>query len=287
MDRRPDGPIAIFDSGVGGLSVLRHLAARLPREDLLYLADQAHVPYGPRPPEEVRAFAEGITRFFLAQGARLVVVACNTATAAALTALRDTFPHIPFVGMEPAVKPGARETRTGRVGVLATAGTFESQRYADLMGRYAGDVRLYEDPCPGLVPLVEAGELDGAETEGLVRHCLAPMLAAGVDTIVLGCTHYPFVLPLITRLAGPAVTLIDPAPAVARQAQWLLLHHTLATSRVARGRLLMYTSGDPARFASLAARLLDQPVAVRGVHWRNGELSLLSAPATPTSPNPV
>lgn len=287
MANRADGPIAVFDSGVGGLSVLRHVAARLPRENLIYLADQAHVPYGPRPPEEVRVFAAGVTRFFLSQGARLIVVACNTATAAALTALRATFPHIPFVGMEPAVKPGARETRTGRVGVLATAGTFESQRYASLMARYASDVRLYEDPCRGLVPLIEDGRLDSAETEGLVRQCLAPMLASGVDTIVLGCTHYPFVLPLIARLAGPGVTLIDPAPAVARQAQWLLMHHRLATSRAGPGRLLMYTSGDPARFASLAARLLDQPVAVRGVHWRDGELSLLSVPATITSSNPV
>lgn len=287
MDSRPDGPIAIFDSGVGGLSVLRHVAARLPRENLIYLADQAHVPYGPRAAGEVRGFAEAITRFFLDQGARLIIVACNTATAAALTALRDTFPHIPFVGMEPAVKPGARETRTGRVGVLATAGTFESQRYAGLMARYASDVQLYEDPCRGLVPLIEAGQLDGEETGTLVQDCLAPMLAAGVDTIVLGCTHYPFVLPLIARLAGPDVTLIDPAPAVARQAQWLLLHHGLATSRARRGRLMMYTSGDPARFARLAVRLLDRPVAVRGLVWRHGALSPASGAATVASPDTV
>ncbi|MDT8304342.1 MAG: glutamate racemase [Anaerolineae bacterium] len=286
MDRPANGPIAIFDSGVGGLSVLCHIAMRLPRENLLYLADQAHVPYGPRPAREVRAFAEGITRFFLAQGARLIVVACNTATAAALTTLRETFPQVPFVGMEPAVKPGARETRTGRVGVLATAGTFESQRYADLMARYTSDVHLYEDPCRGLVPLVEAGRLDDDETETLVRSCLAPMLAAGVDTIVLGCTHYPFILPLIARLAGPDVTLIDPAPAVARQAQWLLLHHRLATARAGRGRLMMLTSGDPVRFARLAARLLDQPVAVRGVHWHGGALSAAPA-ATIASPDTV
>jgi glutamate racemase len=284
MDRDSDGPIAIFDSGVGGLSILRHVAARLPREELIYMADQAHVPYGARPAAEVRVFSEAITRFLLAQGARLIIVACNTATAAALTSLRSTFPHIPFVGMEPAVKPGARETRTGRVGVLATAGTFESQRYAGLMARYASDVRLYEDPCDGLVPLIEAGELDSAETEGVLRQCLAPMLAAGVDTIVLGCTHYPFVLPLIERLAGPAVTLIDPAPAVVRQAQRLLLQRGAPASRAERGTLMAYTSGAPATFAALATRLLGHPVAVRAVRWQQDTVAISAEPAATVTP---
>lgn len=283
MQARPDDPIAVFDSGVGGLSVLRHIAARLPQTNLIYLADQGHVPYGPRPAEEVRAFSEGITRFLLARRARLIVVACNTATAAALTSLRGTFPDLPFVGMEPAVKPGARQTRSGRVGVLATAGTFESQRYADLMARFASNVTLYENPCRGLVPLIEQGRLDGAETEQLLQGCLAPMLSAGVDTIVLGCTHYPFVLPLIARLAGPGVSLIDPAPAVARQAQRLLVEHEVAADGSGPRTLLAYTTGDPAAFASLAARLLGQPVAVRGLRWRDGALEPLSAPARATT----
>jgi glutamate racemase len=265
--------IGIFDSGVGGLSVLRHVAARLPRAHLLYVADQAHVPYGPRPPAEVQAFSGEITRFLLAEGAQLIIVACNTATAAALSGLREDFPSVPFVGMEPAVKPGAAQTRSGRVGVLATAGTFESQRYADLMARYASDVRLYEDPCRGLVPLIEAGELDGAETEELLQGCLAPMLAAGVDTIVLGCTHYPFVMPLASRLAGAEVALIDPAPAVARQAQRLLLANGTGLSAVERGTLMAYTSGDPARFAALAVRLLRHAVPVRALRWQAGRLA--------------
>lgn len=282
MPARPDDPIAVFDSGVGGLSVLRHIAARLPQANLIYLADQAHVPYGPRPAEEVRAFSEGITRFLLARRARLIVVACNTATAASLTFLRRTFPDLPFVGMEPAVKPGARQTRSGRVGVLATAGTFESQRYADLMARYASNVALYKNPCQGLVSLIEKGQLDDAETEQLLQGCLAPMLLAGVDTIVLGCTHYPFVLPLISRLAGPDVTLIDPAPAVARQAQRLLVQQGLTADGNRPRTLLTYTTGDPAAFASLAVRLLGQPVAVRGLRWRDWTLEPLSAPATST-----
>lgn len=263
--------------------MLRHVAARLPRANLIYLADQAHVPYGPRSAEEVQAFSEGITRFLLARRARLVIVACNTATAAALTSLRATFPGVPFVGMEPAVKPGARETRAGRVGVLATAGTFESQRYADLMARFASGVRLYENPCQGLVPLIEKGQLDGGETEELVRGCLDPMLAAGVDTIVLGCTHYPFVLPLIARLAGADVTLIDPAPAVVRQAQRLLLRQESAFKDGRRGTLLAYTTGDAAAFAGLATRLLGQPVAVRGLRWAGRALEPVPSPATATA----
>lgn len=150
-------PIGILDSGVGGLSVLRHIRALLPGEDLLYLADQAHVPYGSRPAAQINDLSQEITRFLLGQGAKCIVVACNTASAAALDALRETFPEVPIVGMEPAVKPGAVQSRQGRIGILATAGTFGSRRYADLMARYAQGVVAYEDPCTGLVGEIEAG----------------------------------------------------------------------------------------------------------------------------------
>lgn len=276
-DHQPGGgPIALFDSGVGGLSVLHHVRRLLPAERLLYLADQAHVPYGGRPAADVRAFSEAVTRFFLDRSAKLVVVACNTATAAALGHLRAAFPHVPFVGMEPAVKPGAAQTRSGKVGVLATAGTFESQRYASLMERFARDVKLYEDPCAGLVPLIEAGDLDAPATEQLLRRCLAPMLAAGVDTLVLGCTHYPFVLPLIRRIAGDDVAIIDPAPAVARQVQRVLARHHLASPAAPPDAppppIRAFTTGDPGRFAALASRLLDdgflnERLPVTGLRW--------------------
>ena len=274
-DQRPARPVALFDSGVGGLSVLRHIRRLLPAEPLLYLADQAHVPYGGRPAAEVRAFSEAVTHFFLDRDAKLVVVACNTATAAALGHLRAAFPHVPFVGMEPAVKPGAAQTRSGKVGVLATAGTFESQRYASLMERFANHVALYEDACDGLVPLIEAGALDAPATEQLLRRCLAPMLAAGVDTIVLGCTHYPFVLPLIRRIAGQGVAIIDPAPAVARQAQRLLARHDLAAPSLPAGAppppIHAFTTGDPARFAELSVRLLDNSLSVTPLRWRTDD----------------
>ena len=218
----PSSMIGIFDSGIGGLSVLRPLRDLLPHEPLIYLADQAHVPYGARPPAEICALSEAITRFLLAQGAELVVVACNTATAAALTHLRAVFPDVPFVGMEPAVKPAARLTKTGVVGALATANTFKSQRYASLLARFAEGVRLVENPCVGLVERIERGELATAETETYLRAILEPMLAEGVDVLILGCTHYPFVRPLLERIAGSEVVLVDPAPAVARQVARLL-----------------------------------------------------------------
>ena len=269
-------PIAVFDSGVGGLSVLRYLRAFLPAEHLTYLADQAHVPYGPRTASEIQAFSRSITQFFLEQGAKMMVVACNTATAAALNDLRATFPQLPFVGMEPAVKPGAATTRTGKVGVLATAGTFESQRYARLMARFAQDVVLYENPCRGLVPLIEAGELDGTRTHALLVNCMRPMLDAGVDTLVLGCTHYPFVLPTIRAIAGPDVHIIDPAPPVARQAQRLLGEHGLLAPASQQGSIRAYTSGDPQRLAQMSEMLLGYNLPVIGLRWDGLRLEMIT-----------
>jgi len=269
---RQTDPIAVFDSGVGGLSVLRHMRAQLTTENLIYLADQAHVPYGPRPASQIQAFCHSITGFFLAQEAKAVVVACNTATAAALDNLRAAFPLLPFVGMEPAVKPGAAATRTGKVGILATAGTFESQRYASLMTRFAHDVTLYENPCTGLVPLIEAGELDSRQTRALLESCIRPMLDVGVDTLVLGCTHYPFVLPLIRAIAGPGVQIIDPAPAVARQTQRVLHRNNLRAPAMRQGHIRAYTSGDPHRLAQMAQKLLGGEFPVRALRWTGSQL---------------
>ncbi|RME36964.1 MAG: glutamate racemase [Thermoflexia bacterium] len=172
--------IGVFDSGVGGLSVWREIVRELPGVPTLYVADQAHVPYGPRPLEEVRRFAEGITRFLLAQGATVVVLACNTASAAALHHLRALFPQVPFVGMEPAVKPAVQRTRNGRVGVIATPATFQGELFASLLTRFGRDARVLPQVCPGLVEAVEAGALEAPETEALLRSCLAPLLAAGI-----------------------------------------------------------------------------------------------------------
>lgn len=271
-----DGPIGMFDSGVGGLSVMRHVRSRLPTEDLLYVADQTHVPYGSRPAEQIRRLSEGATRFLLGQGAKLVVVACNTASAAALDTLRVTFGDVPIVGMEPAVKPGAVQSQRGRIGVLATAGTFGSRRYADLMARYADGIVAYEDPCTGLVAEIEAGRADGQEAERILDRALSPMLAAGVDTFVLGCTHYPFALSAIQHLVGPAATIIDPAPAVARQVERVLEQRALLAGRERRGRVALFTSGDLDRFATVSRRLLGESFHAQAVAWQNGDTLALA-----------
>ncbi len=261
-------PIGVFDSGVGGLSVLRAIRQTLPQEKVLYFGDQAHVPYGPRPKDQIRRFSETITRFLLAQEAKLIVVACNTASAAALRDLRHSFPDTPFVGMEPAVKPAAETTRTGKVGVLATPTTFAGALYASVVERFAQDVQLFQDTCPGLVAQIEAGHLDSPKTRRILEAALQPMLAAGIDTVVMGCTHYPFVIPLIQQITGPDVRTIDPAPAIARQAKRLLTAGSLLNPSAELGSLGFYTSGDSAAFQNLLPKLLGETGPVWQVRWR-------------------
>lgn len=261
--------IGIFDSGIGGLSVWREIARQLPQHDTFYIADQAHVPYGPRPLAEVRAFAEGIARFLIEEGANVIVIACNTASAAALRPLRETFPAIPFVGMEPAVKPATEHTTTGIVGVIATPATFQGELFAELLQRFAADVRVLTRVCPGLVEQIEAGALEGPETEAILRRCLAPLLAAGIDQLVLGCTHYPFVQPLIERIVGPGVEVIDPAPAVARQTGRVLAQQDPSLPTEGRGEHIFATTGDPAAFSAQLKRLTGAPRPVVPLAWRS------------------
>jgi glutamate racemase len=265
-------PLGIFDSGVGGLSVLRAVQRAYPNENLIYLADQAHVPYGPRSLGEVRAFAEDITHYLLDQGAKLIVVACNTASASALHYLRRTFPEVPFVGMEPAVKTAAEYTQSGVVGVLATTATFQGALYASVIERFANGVTVLQDTCPGLVNQIEAGDLESPQTRAIIKAALDPMLAQGIDTVVLGCTHYPFVIPAIQRIAGPRVRVIDPAPAIARQVGRLLDQHSLHAPEGQSGKVRFLTSGDPERFQSLIRQLLGTLVRAESVQWTAGKL---------------
>lgn len=259
--------IGIFDSGVGGLSVVREIMAQLPAQRLIYLADQAHAPYGQRSLAEIRALSEGITRFLLAQGAGLIVVACNTASAAALHWLRAQLPETPFVGMEPAVKPATSRTRTGHVGVIATAATFQGELFASLLDRYASNVTVHTQVCPALVPLVEAGELDSASAQAAVQEYLAPLLASGIDELVLGCTHYPFLRPLIEAAVGPGVEVIDPAPAVARQVTRVLAQRGWLAQGAERRMHRFYTTGAPARFQAALYDLLGVKARVRRAAW--------------------
>jgi glutamate racemase len=281
VDTKPLQPIGIFDSGIGGLTVLRAIHQLMPDQPLIYLADQAHVPYGPRPLQEVRHFSEGITRYLLEQGSRLIVVACNTASAAALKYLRQVFPDTPFVGMEPAVKPAAEYTRSGVVGVLATPATFQGELYASVVERFGQGVKLMQHTCPGLVAQIENGALESKETERILEDALQPMLEQGIDTIVLGCTHYPFVIPLIQRITGPNVRVIDPAPAVARQVQRLLVASSLFDLETPTPKeglkksmhlLHFFTTGDPSRLEDMLPTLVGEKYPVEGLIWNAGEI---------------
>ncbi len=266
------GPLGVFDSGIGGLSVLREILRQQPHEDVIYIADQSHVPYGPRPISEVERFSEQITRFLRSKDAKLIVVACNTASAAALYHLRELFPDTPFVGMEPAVKPAAEKTQSGVVGVLATPATFQGELYASVIERFAHDVIVLQDTCPGLITRIENGELQARATKRILEKALRPMLARGVDRIVMGCTHYPFVIPLIREIVGPGVEVIDPAPAVARQVGRLLDAHEMHNGGQKRGKIRFYTTGDPVKLESLLPALAGVQARVEPLRWQGGKL---------------
>ncbi len=271
-------PIGVFDSGIGGLSVWQAIHHELPTEAIIYVADQGHVPYGPRPLTEVRSFAEEITCFLLDRGCKIIVVACNAASAAALHTLRRRFTGVSFVGMEPAVKPAAEHTHTGKVGVLATPATFQGLLYASVVERFAQGVTIYQDTCPGLVGQIEDGQFDTPATRMILEKALSPMLEKGIDTVVLGCTHYPFVIPLIQSIAGPDVRVIDPAPAVARQVRRVLEANQLInprgdSSQLVTSQMKFYTTGSPGRFQSLLMELMGESITVISLAWNNDKLA--------------
>ena len=275
QERITASTIGIFDSGVGGLSAWREIVRRLPQEDVSYVADQAHVPYGPRRPDEIRKFSIGIARFLLELEAKVIVIACNTASSAALHHLRQTFPGVPFVGMEPAVKPAVERTRSGVVGLVATRTTVQGQLLADLMDRYARDVRVLTRVGTGLVEAVERGETDTPETTALLREHLTPLLEAGIDQLVLGCSHYHFLRPAVRRVVGESVGVIEPATAIARQAERVMVCRGDAAPKSQTGRHVFYTSDDASRFSDMLGRLIPCAGANEGVHtlrWQKGRL---------------
>lgn len=247
-------PIGVFDSGLGGISVLAEIRRRLPREDLVYVADSAHVPYGGHSPAFVVARAMTLSGFLIEQGAKAIVVACNTATAAAVPALRERL-GVPIVGMEPAVKPAAAATRRGVIGVLATVGTLRSARFAALLERFGDGLAVVTEPCPGLVERVERGALDDPATRALVRRHLGPLLAAGADVVILGCTHYPFLRAVIEEEAGPGVTVIETGAAVARQLERRLEELGLLATRDGAGATRFFTTGSLAALDVVLPRL--------------------------------
>lgn len=246
--------IGIFDSGVGGLSVLTRIRSALPRADLVYVADRGRAPYGTKSLEEVETISKEVGDWLIERGATCLVVACNTASAAALEPLRERHPGLPIVGMEPAVKPAALATRTSKVAVLATAATFQGRLFESVVARFADGVDVLTRACPEWVELVERGVVDGPVAEAAVNGVVEAVVVEGADVIVLACTHFSFLKPVIEKLTD--LDVIDPAPAVAAQ-----------TARVApdvhgEGRLILAASGDPAEFGRLASALasITEPV---------------------------
>jgi glutamate racemase len=254
----------VFDSGVGGLSVLREIRRELAAEDLVYVADSGYAPYGDRPAGYVQSRAVAIVEFLIAQGAKAVVVACNTATGIAVDALRARF-DLPIVAIEPAVKPAVAETRSGVVGVLATTQTLASEKFMKLLEAHAGNARVLSQPGPGLAEQVEAGDLSGPKTRSLVEQFVRPLVEQGADTIVLGCTHYPFLRPLIQEAAGGGVTLIDPAVPVARELHRRLRAQGLLSPETRKGTEQFWTTGPADQARGVIGQLWTPGVNVRVV----------------------
>ncbi len=261
---KAEAPIGVFDSGAGGLTILSALREELPYENYIYFGDTAHCPYGTRSDAEIIELSVQACRFLIEQGVKLIVVACNTASQAALNALRATLSPVHFVGVVPAVKPAARATQQGRIGIAATNQAAKAIYLQQLIDEFAGGIQAYAVGCPELVTLVEHGELDGPEVEKAVKQALQPLLVEDVDVIVLGCTHFPALRPVIERVSGHQVQIIDSGPAIARRT-----HYVLDTGRLIRpnssnhahaGELEVWCSGDARDFSKVASKILGYRV---------------------------
>ncbi len=267
---RREEVIAVMDSGLGGLSILREIAALMPGENLYYFADNLHMPYGPRPLAEVRDFVIAITGHLLTLPAKIVVIACNTASAASLAALREIFPDTPFVGMEPAVKPAVAESVSGVVGVLATLATFQGRLFESVVERFAAGAEVIRQPCPGLAEFIETHRLDDPGLIPLLERFIHPLTERGADALVLACTHYPLVKEAIQRVAGPGVRIIDPSPAIARRTRAVLAERgwlrrgegreTALESLREAGSMEIRVSGEKENFSRSAAVFLGKEV---------------------------
>jgi glutamate racemase len=248
-------PIGAFDSGVGGLSILKEIRQLLPTENLIYVADTAHCPYGVKPLAEIRRRTLEVSGYLIALGAKMIVVACNSACAAGLDQIREAHPEIPIIGVEPAVKPAHERTRNGKIGVLATNMTLNGTKFSTLVEKYGSDVAVYTQPAPGLVELVEAGKLDNEEAEALLHQYVDPLLEHQVDTIVLGCTHFPFLRPLLQKIVGPEVAVLDTGAAVAKHTAYVLEENHIANPGPSLGKDTFYTSGDPEAVSKVVSLL--------------------------------
>lgn len=255
-------PVAVFDSGVGGISVLKHIHALLPAEHLIYVADSKYAPYGNKTPAAIQARCFEIADFLIARNAKVLVVACNTATAAAIDAMRERYP-LPIIGMEPALKPAAEASKNGIIGVLATTGTLKSAQFAALLESYGRNVKVVTQACIGLVECVERGDLDSAATFKLLQQYCQPLLDEGADTVVLGCTHYPLLKALIEKIVGPDIVLIDTGAAVANQLIHRLIAEGLQSASQQEGSVQFWTNSPAVEAAQVISQLWGESVAVQ------------------------
>lgn len=259
--------IGVFDSGVGGLWILKHLQAKLPEYNYIFFADQGHVPYGGRQMEEIKSFSKEISRFLINKNCQIIVIACNTASAASLKYLREKFPEVFFIGMEPAIKPAVEITHTGRVGVLATPATFQGELYNSVVERFAQDVEIFKDNCPGLVEQIEKGELEDPETRSILEKAILPMLEKNIDTIVLGCTHYPFVIPLIKEIVGEGVNVIDPTSAIVRRVTQILNENNLSSGENGDKQMEIFTSSEIDKMKPILSKLFTKNLEIKNISW--------------------
>lgn len=254
-----EAPIGVFDSGVGGLTVIQEMLEQLPRESFIYYADTAHVPYGPRDPRELKGFAHNITRFLVEKGCKMIVVACNTSTSLAFEELKERFP-VPVIGViEPGVDKALESTANGKIGIIATLATVNSRAFQRMIKGKNPHAEAFAVPCPRLVPLIEEGRFEGEEVERAVNGYLQEMKDQGIDSLVLGCTHYPFLLPVIKRAVGPEVKIINPAKETVSRARQALEAKGLINEGVIP-EYTFYTSGDPEKFRMLAGILLGREI---------------------------
>jgi glutamate racemase len=254
-------PIGVFDSGVGGLSVLRCIREELPHENLIYIADSGHAPYGDKPQEYIEQRSITLAGFLLEHRAKAIVVACNTATAAAIATLRASF-SLPIIGLEPGLKPALTLTRAGVVGILATRMTLGSRKFEDLVNRFGRNCKLVVQECPGLVEQVEQMDLTGRKTRQLLENYVSALLDHGADTIVLGCTHYPFLTPLIQEIAGPDVSIVDTGAAVAKEVSRRLREAHLLSDYAGSGYAMFWTTDKKIGTAQVMQNLWPDPVQV-------------------------
>ncbi|MDN3664480.1 glutamate racemase [Algibacter miyuki] len=243
-------PIGIFDSGVGGTSIWKEINALLPNENMLYLADSANAPYGPKGAKTITNLSIKNTEYLRDQNCKIIVVACNTATTNAIEHLRNTY-NIPFIGIEPAIKPAALQTKTNAIGILATQGTLSSALFSKTSGMFATKINIIEQVGEGIVDLIESGNLHSTAMQDLLKQYLEPMLKANIDHLVLGCTHYPYLTPLLLKLLPPHVKIIDSGQAVARQTKAILEQNNLLNTSSTPGENQFFTNGNPEIMASL------------------------------------